>query len=529
MSPDQENDPEVKRMSRENSNGNGQSQTTNADDRARFASALERKREAAHGDPDKLKLYDMVAKVGEKNPAAANRIFDLFDASPLAEGKFIAAIRAGTLEKIELMTPNQNGTGTLAEYNVIDKKILLSQTALEDKNPKTRDGNLLGLVQSAAHEGQHAVEGNNFKKAISEFDASINNEISRNPNGPRDHTQAVATVLKYGRTAEATGEIEGFNASAEMLKKKAEKDGKPFDLGYMYESFEAAGNTRMRLYMDKTPVAGQDGAYTYTMKKGIEIDENLQIKRGDASTVEAVAKNYFDTVASGPGQTASGVRGLKGYPENYTENWLNRIDYIERERGVNYPTGAQIIIDTSKLPVVVSEYVDRSRVRLNYRDPGLEGVNIQDRTNPNVVDPPAGKPATASIAAAPVDSAVNTTASNAQTNGRNPLLAQASNAIETSGIGKDLDPQQRSNLEAGVARLAQDNKLQQIAGIVQGANGQAVVYDGTSDHARRVGFDPNRLQQTPAEQSLAAVEQNTAKTTMVAQEVSNKAPSYRAA
>jgi hypothetical protein len=64
---------------------------------------------------------------------------------------------------------------------------------------------------------------------------------------------------------------------------------------------------------------------------------------------------------------------------------------------------------------------------------------------------------------------------------------------------------------------------------VQGANGQAVVYDGTSDHARRVGFDPNKLQQIPAEQSFAATEQNTLKNPMVAQEVSNKAAVHRSA
>ena len=91
-------------MSRENSNVNDPSHNANVDERARFASELERKREAAHGDPDKLKLYDMVAKVGEKNPIAAGRIFDVFEASPLAESKFTAAIRAGTLEKIELLT-----------------------------------------------------------------------------------------------------------------------------------------------------------------------------------------------------------------------------------------------------------------------------------------------------------------------------------------------------------------------------------------------------------------------------------------
>ncbi len=514
-------------MSRENSNGNDPSITTNVDERARFASELERRREAAHGDPDKLKLYDMVAKVGEKNPAAAGRIFDVFDASPLAESKFIAAIRAGTLEKIELLTPNPNGTGTIATYSAIEKKIRLSQTALEDNNPKTRDGSLLGLVQSAAHEGQHAVEGNSFKKAITEFDASINNEISRNPNGPRDHTQPIAKILNYGRTAEATGEIEGFNASAEMLKKKAEKEGKPFDLGYMYESFEASGNTRMRLYIDKNQVAGQDGVYTYTMRQGIVVDESLQIKRQDAGTIEAVSKYYFDSIVSGPARTASGVAGLRGYPENYTENWLNRIDHIERERGVNYPIGAQIIVDTSRLPVVLSEYVDRSNVRLNYRDPGLEGIYIQNRINPNVVDPPAGKSATASIAAAPGDSAVNTTASNIQTNALAPLLAQAATAIETSGIGRNLDQRQRGNLEAGVAHLAQDNKLQQIAGVMACANGQAIVFDGTSDHASRVGFDPKKLQQIPAEQSIAAIDQSAGQ--RVAQEPSNQHATYRSA
>ena len=512
-------------MSRENSNVNDPSHNANLDERARFASELERKREAAHGDPDKLKLYDMVAKVGEKNPIAAGRIFDVFEASPLAESKFTAAIRAGTLEKIELLTPNANGTGAVAQYSVTEKKIQLSQTALEDNHPKTRDGSLLNLVQSAAHEGQHAVEGPQFKKAIAEFDASINNAISNHPNGPRDHTQVVAKILDYGRTAEASGEIEGFNASAEMLKKKAEKEGKPFDLGYMYESFEASGNTRMRLYMDKTPVAGQEGVYTYTMKQGIAIDENMQIKRQDPTTVEAVAKNYFDTVSSGPGRTASGVPGLKGYPENYTENWLNRIDHIERERGVNYPIGAQIVVDTSKLPVVVTEYVDRTRVTLNYRDPGLEGINIQDRINPNIVDPPANKPAPFLNAAISVDTAVNASASNVQTNQPAPLLTQAATAIQISGIGKDLDLRQRGNLEAGIAQLAQDNKLQQIAGVMPGANGQAIVYDGTSDHANRVGFDPKKLQQIPAEQSIAQIGQSAGQ--IAAQEPSSRHAAYR--
>ena len=444
----------------------------------------------------------------------------MLEAAPQVESKFTAAIRSGTLEKIELMNPNADGTGPAAGYDVLKKTIQLSQTSLEDNNPKTRDGSLLVVTHSAAHEGQHAVEGNKFKKAIDQFDASINNTITNNPNGPRDHTQAVAKMLEYGRTSEAAAEIEGFNAAAELLKKKAEKEGKPFDLAYMYESFEAAGNTRMRFYMNKTPVEGQAGVFTYAMKPGIGVDENIQIKKADAVTVEAFSKNFFDAVVSGPAQTASGVTGVRGYPENYTENWLNRVGNIERERGVNYPIGAQIIVDTSKLPVVFSEYVDRTKVDLNYRDPGLEGVNIQNRINPNIVDPPTGKPASSSYAAAPADGMLNTATSHAQTNERTTLLSQAAGAIQTSGIGEDLDPQRRSNLVIGVAHLAQENKLQQIAGVVQGNNGQAIVYDGTSDHANRVGFDPKKLQQIPAEQSLAAIDRNLGQSAIAAQEPS---------
>jgi hypothetical protein len=35
-----------------------------------------------------------------------------------------------------------------------------------------------------------------------------------------------------------------------------------------------------------------------------------------------------------------------------------------------------------------------------------------------------------------------------------------------------------------------------------------IVYGGTSDHANRVGFDPKKLQQIPAEQSIAAIDQS---------------------
>ena len=77
--------------------------------------------------------------------------------------------------------------------------------------------------------------------------------------------------------------------------------------------------------------------------------------------------------------------------------------------------------------------------------------------------------------------------------------------------------------------MAQENKLQQIAGVVQGNNGQAIVYDGTSDHANRVGFDPKKLQQIPAEQSLAAIDRNLGQSAIAAQEPSINHSVHRAA
>jgi hypothetical protein len=494
-------------MSSDNAYEKSQTGAGDSSDRARFDAELKSRREAAQGDPDKLKLYEMVAKVGEKNPAAASRIFDVFDASPLAESKLLQAVRGGTLEKLDLITPNSSGVGALAEYNVLSKTLSLPQTLLTDRNPETRDMSLVFLAQTTAHEGQHAVEGNQFKKALEKFDADVNKTIDENRSGPRDHTRSVATLLDYKRTAEATAEIEAFNASAEALKKKAEKEGKPFDLGYMYESYKAAGDTRMSLYIQKEAVEGKEGVYTYSMKPGIQVDENLKIKQGNPETVEAFARNYFDYVSAGIGMASSGATRVIGYPENYTAGILDRVHYIETQRGQNYPGSATIIVNTSQLPEVLPEYV-KPKTTLTYTDPSLDNIRINGRINQDILDSPIGKPGPVPTASAADGAALAASAPSAQTNERTTLLSQSATALQASGIAKDLDTQQRANLEAGVARVAQDNKMQQIAGVTQGANGQAIVYDGTSDHARRAAFDPKALGQTPADVSIAQIDRN---------------------
>lgn len=412
-------------------------------------------------------LEKLLADFEKANPKGGKNLREILKDTPELKDRFLDAVKAGNLDKIEGLDSFTRGRGVLGTYNPSTKTIALPMDYLDIADKNVAAGNMIRTT--AGHELGHAINRDDIIASNKKFREDVE-KIAKGPS-PHDYTEVLKTFNKASRDREAGDEIAGINILAAHVKRNNPKA--------TLEDLYKASPGDMQNYVD---VSGTAPNQKYTPKAGLTFDKDLKIE-STKENIDAVGKHFYDG---------------NGYPKNYGERSMRQI--------------AQIEADVQAAARAADPKFTPPEIKVNLEDLGIPGA----RMPPGFTDSSPTRGPRSPIAPTDTGTSHRHDHDHASTeringNGAPALFTQSMAALEKMGSASGItDREQMTAVAAAMAVQAQKDGLRQIDSVVASTDGKGLIaMQGNGDNATRSYIDRNQAAQQSPEENMIRLERNT--------------------